>query len=193
MEAVKAEDLYQVVSLGNLQASGQRAVLARNQAKADGEGYWNWLDVFENGELKRLTTLGQEKSYALVDNSVYYTAQEGKGNSLLYKQELDQASPAKVAGFKEAGYQVINSVAGHYLLLSRRVDLAEKKSTDYQVLDELPYYFNGQGYINKLRDRLYVWDLAEEKLTELFKDDPNFTVMETFVAKEKVYVVGVSY
>ncbi len=77
--------------------------------------------------------------------------------------------------------------------MSRRVDLAEKKSTDYQVLDELPYYFNGQGYINKLRDRLYVWDLAEEKLTELFKDDPNFTVMETFVAKEKVYVVGVSY
>lgn len=193
MEAVKAEDLYQVVSLGNLQASGQRAVLARNQAKADGEGYWNWLDVFENGELKRLTTLGQEKSYALVDNSVYYTAQEGKGSSLLYKQELDQASPAKVAAFKEAGYQVINSVASRYLLLTRRVDLAEKKSTDYQVLNELPYYFNGQGYINKLRDRFYVWDLAEEKLTELFKGDPNFTVMETFVAKEKVYVVGVSY
>lgn len=193
MEAVKAEDLYQVVSLGNLQASGQRAVLARNQAKADGEGYWNWLDVFENGQLKRLTTLGQEKSYALVNNSVYYTAQEGKGNCPLYKQELDQASPAKVAAFKEAGYQVINSVAGRYLLLSRRVDLAEKKSTDYQVLDELPFYFNGQGYINKLRDRLYVWDLEEEKLTELFKDDPSFTVMETFVAKEKVYVVGVSY
>jgi len=193
MEAVKAEDLYQVVSLGNLQANGQRAVLARNKAKADGEGYWNWLDVFENGELKRLTTLGQEKSYALVNNSVYYTAQEGKGSSLLYKQELDQASPAKVAAFKEAGYQVINSVADRYLLLSRRVDLAEKKSTDYQVLDELPYYFNGQGYINKLRDRLYVWDLAEEKLTQLFKDNPNFTVMETFVAKEKVYVVGVSY
>lgn len=193
MEAVKAEDLYQVVSLGNLQASGQRAVLARNQAKVDGEGYWNWLDVFENGELKRLTTLGKEKSYALVNNSVYYTAQEGKGSSLLYKQELDQASPAKVAAFKEAGYQVINSVAGRYLLLSRRVDLAEKKSTDYQVLNELPFYFNGQGYINKLRDRLYVWDLAEEKLTELFKGDPSFTVMETFVAKEKVYVVGVSY
>lgn len=193
MEAVKAEDLYQVVSLGNLQASGQRAVLARNQAKVDGEGYWNWLDVFENGQLKRLTTLGQEKSYALVNNSVYYTAQEGKGNCLLYKQELDQASPAKVAAFKEAGYQVINSVAGRYLLLSRRVDLAEKKSTDYQVLDELPFYFNGQGYINKLRDRLYVWDLAEEKLTELFKGDPSFAVMETFVAKEKVYVVGVSY
>lgn len=193
MEAVKAEDLYQVVSLGNLQASGQRAVLARNQAKADGEGYWNWLDVFENGQLKRLTTFGQEKSYALVDNSVYYTAQEGKGNCLLYKQELDQAGPAKVAVFKEAGYQVINAVASRYLLLSRRVDLAEKKSTDYQVLDELPYYFNGQGYINKLRDRLYVWDLEEEKLTELFKDDPSFTVMETFVAKEKVYVVGVSY
>lgn len=193
MEAVKAEGLYQVVSLGNLQTNGQRAVLARNQAKADGEGYWNWLDVFENGELKRLTTLGQEKSYALVNNSVYYTAQEGKGSSLLYKQEFDQASPAKVAAFKEAGYQVINSVASRYLLLSRRVDLAEKKSTDYQVLDELPYYFNGQGYINKFRDRLYVWDLEEEKLTELFKDDPSFTVMETFVAKEKVYVVGVSY
>lgn len=62
MEAVKAEDLYQVVSLGNLQANGQRAVLARNQAKADGEGYWNWLDVFENGELKRLTIWDKKRA-----------------------------------------------------------------------------------------------------------------------------------
>ena len=47
MEAVKAEDLYQVVSLGNLQASGNEQYWLENQAKADGEGYWNWLDVFE--------------------------------------------------------------------------------------------------------------------------------------------------
>lgn len=82
MEAVKAEDLYQVVSLGNLQANGQRAVLARNQAKADGEGYWNWLDVFENGELKRLTTLGQEKSYALVNNRCLLHRSRGQRQQL---------------------------------------------------------------------------------------------------------------
>lgn len=58
MQAVKTEDLYNVVSLGNLQAAGQTAVLARNQAKADGEGYWTYLDHYENGELKRLTTFG---------------------------------------------------------------------------------------------------------------------------------------
>lgn len=193
MQAVKTEDLYNVVSLGNLQAAGQTAVLARNQAKADGEGYWTYLDHYENGELKRLTTFGQEQSYALVDQVVYYTSPAIKGKTLLYKQELSQANPVKVALLPEAGYQVVKAAGSRYLLLSRRVDLAEKEHDDYQVLDELPFYFNGQGYINKLRDRLYVWDLEEEKLTELFADDPNFTVMETFVTKEKVYVVGVSY
>ena len=58
MQAVKAEDLYNIVSLGNLRVSGKTAVFARNQAKADGSGYCNYLDLYHDGTLKRLTTLG---------------------------------------------------------------------------------------------------------------------------------------
>jgi dipeptidyl aminopeptidase/acylaminoacyl peptidase len=193
MQAIKAEDLYNIVSLGNLKVSGKTAVFARNQAKADGSGYWNYLDLYQDGTLKRLTTLGEEKSFALVGHQVYYASSAVKGKTLLYQQGSDQAAPVKLALLPKNGYQVAGSVGERYLLLSRRADLAEKNHDGYQVMDELPFYFNGQGYINKLRDRLYLWDLEKGGLTRLFADDPNFTVMDFFVCGEKIYVVGVSY
>lgn len=40
--------------------------------------------------------------------------------------------------------------------------LAEKKEEkDYQVLDELPFYFNGAGYVNKHRTALFLFEEEE--------------------------------
>lgn len=36
--------------------------------------------------------------------------------------------------------------------------------SDYEVVDEIPWYFNGAGYINKRRDHLYVYDPADGSL-----------------------------
>ena len=49
--------------------------------------------------------------------------------------------------------------------------LAEKKEeTDYQVLDELPFYFNGAGYVNKHRTALFLFEEESGKLTRLTKE-----------------------
>lgn len=39
-----------------------------------------------------------------------------------------------------------------------------KKEKDYQVVDELPYWFNGKGFINKKRQRLYKYNKDGELL-----------------------------
>lgn len=46
----------------------------------------------------------------------------------------------------------------------------KKEERDYQVLDELPFYFNGQGYINKHRDALFLYEEASEKLTRVTRE-----------------------
>ena len=49
--------------------------------------------------------------------------------------------------------------------------LAEKKEEkDYQVLDELPFYFNGAGYVNKHRTALFLFEEEGGKLTRLTKE-----------------------
>jgi dipeptidyl aminopeptidase/acylaminoacyl peptidase len=46
----------------------------------------------------------------------------------------------------------------------------KKEEKDYQVLDELPFYFNGQGYVNKHRDALFLYDEKADKLTRVTKE-----------------------
>ncbi len=46
----------------------------------------------------------------------------------------------------------------------------KKEEKDYQVLDELPFYFNGQGYVNKHRDALFLYNETTDKLTRITKE-----------------------
>ncbi len=46
-----------------------------------------------------------------------------------------------------------------------------KEEKDYQIIDEIPFWANGTGYINKKRNRLYLYKVKEgktEDLTETF-------------------------
>ncbi|MCL2852804.1 MAG: S9 family peptidase [Defluviitaleaceae bacterium] len=47
-----------------------------------------------------------------------------------------------------------------------------KKEKSYQVIDELPFWFNGRGFINKKRRRLFKYsaDIGPEPLTEALDD-----------------------
>ena len=71
--------------------------------------------------------------------------------------------------------------------------LAEKKEEeDYHVLDELPFYFNGQGFINKRRTALFLYHENSGSLTRI--------TPETFAAgsarldesREKILYTGES-
>ncbi len=46
----------------------------------------------------------------------------------------------------------------------------KKEERDYQVLDELPFYFNGAGYVNKRRTALFLFEEEGEKLTRLTRE-----------------------
>ncbi len=72
-----------------------------------------------------------------------------------------------------------------------KTQLEEEK--DYEVLDELPYWFNGRGFINKLRKQVYLVDTYEETvelLTPMLMDVHSFTLSED---KKTLIVVGNEY
>lgn len=65
----------------------------------------------------------------------------------------------------------------------------KKKDADYTIVDEVPYWFNGAGYINKQRNALFELRIKED--VEIKRITPkNFDVDEFIVEGKKVYYVG---
>lgn len=66
--------------------------------------------------------------------------------------------------------------------------LEEEK--DYEVLDEIPFWFNGQGYTNKKRNRLYIYDLKNESLTPITDEYTNVNGFKLNKEKTRAVFIG---
>lgn len=66
-----------------------------------------------------------------------------------------------------------------------------QKEKDYEIVDEVPYYFNGQGYINKKRTALF--SLQVEPLQIRRITEPFFSVGEIYVEGRTAYFSGNEY
>lgn len=66
-----------------------------------------------------------------------------------------------------------------------------EENKDYEVLDEIPFWFNGQGFINKKRNRLYHFNLATSELTPITDE---YTNVEQFHVKDnKIIFIAESH
>ena len=64
-----------------------------------------------------------------------------------------------------------------------------KKEADYEVLDEVPYWSNGAGFINKKRQALFI--LSGKKLKRI--SDKKMNVKTVTNDEEKIYYAGNAY
>lgn len=65
-----------------------------------------------------------------------------------------------------------------------------KENKDYEVADEFPYRFDGMGYINKKRNRLYIYNKATGKLNPI--TDKLFSTDNALISADKsgIYFSG---
>lgn len=81
-----------------------------------------------------------------------------------------------------------------YLLNKEKLEAKKKqlkKEADYEVLDEIPYWFNGVGFKNKKRSSLFLCQLKPFKIKRL--TEPFFQVSNWQIRNNKVYYSGNSY
>ncbi|MGI6254844.1 MAG: S9 family peptidase [Acutalibacter sp.] len=69
----------------------------------------------------------------------------------------------------------------------------KKEEQDYQVLDEQPFYFNGQGYINKHRTAVFLYEEATGKLTRLTKENFDVEAAHLSADGKRLLYTGESY
>ena len=177
------------------------------------------LDI-ENKNIKKLTHSGKEKnSLWLNENIILFSgARDEKVNSkvklgetwtLYYALDIKNGGeayeymriPMEVTGIKivdENNFFLTATYNHNSLDLNNLTgDEREKaiatieENKDYEVLDEIPFWNNGVGFVNKKRNRLYHFDRTNNKLTPISNEYSNIELFN--VRDNKVIFIARTY
>ena len=78
---------------------------------------------------------------------------------------------------------VIKALNNSKNLLSDNNNDSDKWQQGYQIIDELPYWFNGSGFINGMRDNLYIYNSSTRQLKPI--SDPDDDVDGFQISQDK--------
>jgi len=210
MKKIQAETIFEFQYLSSLAVSpnGIHTIYTVSVADKEKNAYRKSI-VIDGEELK------QELSCSFVafvdDSSFYFTKEEEdapKGVTRFFSYNIDTKEeqeaftlPLAVTSMKLIRENlwlltgIIDANSPDDYLLSdkeREAKMEELKAeADYQVVDEVPYYFNGKGFINKKRNALFLFDSKTQKVERI--TDPFFSTSNVKVEKEKVYFSGTCY
>ena len=177
------------------------------------------LDI-ENKNIKKLTHSGKEKnSLWLNENIILFSgARDEKINlkvklgetwTLYYALDIKNGGeayeymriPMEVTGIKivdENNFFLTATYDHNSLNLNNLTgDEREKaiatieENKDYEVLDEIPFWNNGVGFVNKKRNRLYHFDRTNNKLTPISDEYSNIELFN--VRDNKVIFIARTY
>ena len=161
----------------------------------------------KTGAARPLTSHGDVRSFALFgDKSVIFPAirekkdqkrvENGELLTVFYQLPLDGGESRECFRLPLQGASAHLVREGLYLITAvhdnarpdfeslkgekrRRALLDYQEEKDYQVCDEAPFWFNGRGFVNKKRNRLWLYDVKRKKLkpvTEPMFDTRGFTL-----------------
>lgn len=68
-----------------------------------------------------------------------------------------------------------------------------KENKDYEILDEIPFWLNGQGFINKKRNRLYIYDIKENKTVAITDEYADVSSYKLNKEKTKAVIIASTY
>lgn len=193
MERIQIDDFSQVKMLSQLQASpsGEKLAFVVTQAQVKANKYVSHIHLLENGKVRKLTSGGAEKSLywldeehilfpgdrtgkykAMADEGFHYTvfnkiSTQG-GEAEEYFALPFPASNLIVLG--DGKFLCIGQY-DNYAMTTEGLEGAEKEEMlqkiqeekDYEIFDELPFWFNGKGIVNKKRGRVYLCDICKDE------------------------------
>lgn len=185
MEKLLLDDFTKYKFLSGLKFSpdGKNMALINHSIDLEENKYISYIYVLERetSSLKKLTSLGEERSFTWKDDETLVfprvldkkdkeRKEEGKRFTQLYEINLNGGEANKSF---EIPLQIGNMVFiddGNLLLTANYDPVSEeeaKENKDFEVLDEIPFWSNGEGFTNKKRTRLYRFNIETETLKPL--------------------------
>ena len=191
MERLSLDDFTKYSFLSGLEFSpdGKHIAFIKHSIDLEDNKYLSYIYLFdkEDSSIKKLTSFGEEGSFSWKDDETIVfprtiakkdkeRREEGERFTSLYEININGGEASKSC---EIPLQVEKFlfVDGNNLLLTAEHNPIskeeEKENKDFQVLDEIPFWSNGQGFTNKKRNRLYSFSIDKnilEAITDEFTD-----------------------
>ena len=185
MERIGINDFRKYKGLGELTYSpdGTKFAFAATQSKENGKSYESNIYVHDiaKNETKQITSLGDSRTYFWADNnSLIFPGMRGDkkpGTTDFYKISLDGGEAKKVftvpygigqvKKIDEDNFAFVAKYDHNKERLDKMTPEQREEEKDYIIIDELPFWFNGQGFINKTRKVLYTYNISTKKVTQV--------------------------
>ena len=208
MKPIAIDDFCAVRSLANVTFSpeGTSACFTVSQVKKEKNCYESRLYLLKGGRVRALTGGGKESSFCYLDENTVLFAGDREGEkepsltSRFYKIALDggeadlaytfpipvsQVFPLKngdllVVGSTFPGFEDLYK--GDRKLVKAYFD-GKKENEDYEVISQLPWWWNGGTYTRGAYESLFYYDAKKKSLTRL--TDAGFNVSDVQLAEDQ--------
>ena len=212
---IKIDDfkLNKPVSALKISPDGRSKVLTVTDVDMASNGYKNSFYMLdENDSLKRLSTNDVSSTYAIDNSGIIFAKSDEKRKyaSIVYRlsftggerQELFRLmypiNSVRVLDEDNLVLTISNSEKiRHFKDMDQ--ETYEKKSAeikeedDYTIYDEIPFYLNGGGYINKIRTSLAIYNIKSGALKILTDDFTNVSSYDIAPDKSEIIYTSESY
>lgn len=195
MQKITMEDIGNIKCLSEVSFSpdGKTAAFVETVASVKQNKYLSNIWVIEEGKVRKLTSHDSDRSYTWLnadtilfpgdrkneyknDCGIKYTVFNainihGGEAEKLFAVPFPAKSPVQISNdeFLMLGTYDYNQISVEGLSGEEKAAALEKikEEQDYEVFDELPFWANGKGVVNKLRTRLYRCNIKTGEYTIL--------------------------
>lgn len=191
MQKIQIDDFSCVKMLSQLSLSpeGTKAAFVVSQAQVKGNKYVSNIWLLEDGKTRKLTNGSAERSLTWLDEETILfpgdrtgkykaKAEEGLHYTVFNKINTAGGEAEECFALPFPASNLIPLPDGRFLCLGvydnygmttqglegeEKAQMLEqiKEEKDYEIFDELPFWFNGKGVINKKRNRVYLCDVEK--------------------------------
>ena len=221
MEKLKLDDFYKYRFLSNLtyNPSGTAAVVTAAKCDTENNGYAFDLYLVKDGNVKPLTADGKVKKRIWEDDThILFAAdrsdaekkrrESGDMFTAFYRLDINggEAMPAFTL---PVGVMSIQNIKGDLWAVTAGIDVnypdfykadAKERSeigrfykaeSDYEVIDESPFWFNGVGMMNKKREALFVTNVKTGETERITPAKSRVSCLDT--DGENIYYAAEEY
>ncbi len=221
MQKVLMEDLGKIQCLSDLSFSpnGKAAAFVKSSADLEKNTYTSAIWIIEEGKCRRLTTGGSESGPIWLDEEHLifpgdrkkaHKPQPGQAVTVYNRINIHGGEaeeyftvPMKCFNLKKISDEEFLLIASydHYGIDLAGLEGEEKEKAiaqieenkDYEVFDELPFWSNGKGVVNKKRNRLYLFHKDSGELKLLSPEWMNVSGYDYDKNSDKVLYFGSDY
>lgn len=214
---------YKFISGLKYSPSGDYAAFIVHRMDVEENKYLSniWIYNTKTNKYFQLTSLDEEKSFIWLDNSnILFPAMRnpkdkkkleiGEEFTVYYKINIHGGEaieafkiPLIVTELKKIDDKnfLITALYDHYKPDLNNLEDDEKEEAikkikeekDYEVLDEIPFWSNGEGFTNKKRNRLYLYSREKNKVEAITDEYTNVDLIKLNKEKSMALIIANSF